>query len=127
MMLQQVEDQEHLVPSEEIAIAQDQQEAVLLRLEEALALQEKAEQLIEATLPDAVLPQQEEAVVHQILEIIILQREDPLPLTGIIAAAHLEAHHLEVLDLEVLDLVKVHLHLKKEEIRKHYSQKKVIK
>jgi hypothetical protein len=130
MMLQQAE--VHQVPLEEITLAQDQQEAVLLQhvilrqLEEALTLQERDEQLLEAILPDLVLPQPEEAVIHQILGTIILQQEDPLPLIGIIAAALLEAHHqealaLETLALEVLVRAKVHLHLKKGEIRKYCS------
>lgn len=130
MMLQQAEG--HPAQLEEITLAQGQQEAaliphvILLQLEEALTLQETAAQLTEVTHLDGARAQQrEEAVIHQILGTITLRQEDPLHLAEIVAVI-LEVHHqedlaLEVLALEVPDRAKVHLHLKKEEIRKHYS------
>jgi hypothetical protein len=133
MVLQQAEG--HPVPLEEITVARDQQEAallqhvILLQLEEALTLQERAAQLLEAIIPDVVLTQQEEAVIHQILGTIILRQESPLLLKGVITEVILEVHHQEALNLEVLALkaldlkvlVREEVHLKKEKIRQYYS------
>lgn len=126
MMLQQAEG--HPAQLEEITLAQGQQEAALiqhvtpLQLGEALTLQETAAQLTEVTHPDGARAQQrEEAVIHQIPGTIILRQEDPLHLAEILEVHHQEDLALEVLALEVPDRAKVHLHLKKEEIRKHYS------
>lgn len=124
----------HPLTLEEITIAQDQQEEIplhqltLLQLqeiavtqdqqEEALTLRGKTVELKEILHLDAVLAQQEEAVITQILGIIILLQGDPLLLVGIIAAVILEVHHQEALALEVLDQTEVHLPLKKEETKK---------
>ena len=105
--------EDHPLPLEEITIAQDQQEEILLQLqeiaitqdqqEEVLTLRGKTVELKEILHLDAVLAQQEEAVVTQIPGIIILLQGDLL---------------LVVIILEALDQAEVHLPLKKEETKK---------
>lgn len=104
--------EDHPLLLEEITIAQDQQEEILLQLQEiavtqdqqeVLTLRVKTVELKEILHLDAVLAQQEEAVVTQIPGIIILLQGDLL---------------LVVIILEALDQAEVHLPLKKEETKK---------